>query len=495
MKERARRLAPASIASLLALVFVVVPVLGGSAEDPEITDPNSDRVLIGVIPIGLLDGSPAALSGSTELLAGWVADEDESSVTFYVNTASGPATTNNVEGVTLYDHLYDFHFTIGETDYVASLEVDQVDGILISGVTNEGSIDQDAHLAIMKVLKGDIGLPVSGTVATGLFIQATSEVVLDGSPITFTDRAPDADFGRDYIFAFGGGAANDTDADGLDDAWETEHFGHLNETAMGDPDADGCDNLCEFTNGTDPNLADTDGDGVSDGNEIANGTDPLDAADEDGDGLPDDWETHHFGNTDGDGTGDPDGDGCDDACEFANGTDPNNEDTDGDGDSDGDEIASGTDPLDPDSNSQSDSDGDGLSDAEEEALGTDPGDPDTDGDGLSDGDEVDLGTDPLDADTDGDGLTDGDEVNEHGTNPLVADTDDDGQSDAREVNCDSNPNDPHVLCPETTSTTTAGGDPDVLEELENDLGYLLLSAGLMLAVIVLCIIGLAGRWS
>jgi hypothetical protein len=481
MKERARRLAPASIASLLALAFVVVPVLGGSAEDPEITDAGADVVLLDVVP------DLAEVFSRGDILAVWFVDDgDFVAASIQVTGEVGGGFVGPV-ATTLFS--FGIGFTVDGTEHAAGATA-SFEGVAPTGLATEATAE--GSVLTLRIPKEAVGLEAGGTLASPFATMAGT--VITSPLVVASDRAPDEGFGRDFVIP-GGGAANDTDADGLDDAWETEHFGHLNETAMGDPDADGCDNLCEFTNGTDPNLADTDGDGVSDGNEIANGTDPLDAADEDGDGLPDDWETHHFGNTDGDGTGDPDGDGCDDACEFANGTDPNNEDTDGDGDSDGDEIASGTDPLDPDSNSQSDSDGDGLSDAEEEALGTDPGDPDTDGDGLSDGDEVDLGTDPLDADTDNDGLTDGDEVNEHGTNPLVADTDDDGQSDAREVDCESDPNDPHVLCPETTSTTTAGGDPDVLEELENDLGYLLLSAGLMLAVIVLCIIGLAGRWS
>ncbi len=77
----------------------------------------------------------------------------------------------------------------------------------------------------------------------------------------------------------GGAAVLDTDADGLNDTWEEEHFGNLTANATDDPDADGCDNACEFAAGTDPNVADTDGDGISDGDEIAAGGDPLDPSD------------------------------------------------------------------------------------------------------------------------------------------------------------------------------------------------------------------------
>jgi len=72
------------------------------------------------------------------------------------------------------------------------------------------------------------------------------------------------------------------------------------------------------------------------------------AGDTDGDGLPDAWETQHFGNiTSQNGSGDPDSDGLTNAQEQARGTNPTVADTDGDGASDGQEVASGTDPLNP----------------------------------------------------------------------------------------------------------------------------------------------------
>ena len=71
--------------------------------------------------------------------------------------------------------------------------------------------------------------------------------------------------------------------------------------------------------------------------------------DEDGDGLPDDWEANHGVDDPND---DPDGDGLDNGCEFALGTDPQNSDTDGGGQSDGSEAPECSlalqDPFDPD---------------------------------------------------------------------------------------------------------------------------------------------------
>lgn len=49
----------------------------------------------------------------------------------------------------------------------------------------------------------------------------------------------------------------DTDADGLPDAWETTHFGNLSQSAAGDPDGDGLNNLAEYHVGTNPGTGGT----------------------------------------------------------------------------------------------------------------------------------------------------------------------------------------------------------------------------------------------
>ncbi len=141
--------------------------------------------------------------------------------------------------------------------------------------------------------------------------------------------------------------------------------------------------------------------------------------DSDGDGLPDVWETAHFGSLEESGDSDTDEDGLDNAGELANATDPNETDTDSDGLSDGDEINSHI---------------------------TLPLVADTDGDGLSDGDEVNVhGSLPTEVDTDGDRLADGDEINAHGTNPAKPDSDDDLVDDPIEVLAGSDPTDENSL--------------------------------------------------
>jgi hypothetical protein len=84
-------------------------------------------------------------------------------------------------------------------------------------------------------------------------------------------------------------AVQDTDEDGMLDAWEREHFTDLSRGADGDEDGDGLSNLDEYLRAADPNAVDSDGDFAPDGWEVNNGFDPLNGADAiqdtDGDGY------------------------------------------------------------------------------------------------------------------------------------------------------------------------------------------------------------------
>jgi phosphate transport system substrate-binding protein len=57
----------------------------------------------------------------------------------------------------------------------------------------------------------------------------------------------------------------DTDADGLQDAWEEDHFGSLAADGGADADSDGLTNLEEQQAGADPQDSDSDDDGTADG--------------------------------------------------------------------------------------------------------------------------------------------------------------------------------------------------------------------------------------
>jgi alpha-galactosidase len=184
---------------------------------------------------------------------------------------------------------------------------------------------------------------VNAPVADTYYWQVNSYV--DGSP------TGDPIQGNVWIFY-----VDDTDGDGLPDAYELLYTNPPSPTALNpgdDLEPDGLTNMEEYNLGTEPDNPDTDGDTLLDGDELAGAglrppTDPLDA-DTDDDTLDDGVETNtgtFVSSTD-------------------TGTDPTNVDSDGDGLSDGvetgtgvfvDENDTGTDPtvLDSDSDSAED---------------------------------------------------------------------------------------------------------------------------------------------
>jgi hypothetical protein len=198
--------------------------------------------------------------------------------------------------------------------------------------------------------------------------------------------------------------------------------------------------------------ADDDDDGMADDWELANGLDPTD---------PDDATE--------DPDGDPDGDGLYNLSEYQNGTDPQNPDTDGDGLWDHEELGAGTDPNNPDTDDDNLPDGwevdnsldpnsatgangaagnpdeDAFTNIKEYEYGLNPQDgsdgvagDDPDYDNLTNTEEAAAGTHPLQQDTDGDGLMDGGSAGNPGeaqysTDPLDDDSDDDGLLDGVEA--------------------------------------------------------------
>lgn len=201
---------------------------------------------------------------------------------------------------------------------------------------------------------------------------------------------------------------------------------------------------------TEPENDDFDGDGVSNLAEVMQGTNPFAWEDTDNDGLPDDWEIHHFESLDYIGSGDPDGDGLTNLQEFIYHTDPMDfgnlashplQDSDGNGLPDWWEILHfGTIGNNPNQTipenggltlqqifdnelevGVSATMGDGIPDAWKIANGLNTTDPsvanqDPDNDALTNAEEYEAGTYPHNPHSDGDTIMDG-----HDLYPLVAD--------------------------------------------------------------------------
>lgn len=153
---------------------------------------------------------------------------------------------------------------------------------------------------------------------------------------------------------------DDTDSDGLSDAWEVANFGNItSQDGSGDADSDTFTNAQEYAAGTNPNNA------------------AFTPNDTDGDGLQDAWEITNFGNiTAQNGSGDPDSDYSTNLQEQAASTNPKNStsfpDSDADSMADGWEAANGLSVGTDDS--LSDLDGDGFDNLAEFIAKSNPND-------------------------------------------------------------------------------------------------------------------------
>jgi len=220
----------------------------------------------------------------------------------------------------------------------------------------------DLELVISRAEYQADGQPSSGTVTTSLNVMTDALTIPrcdyslsgDGSLVLYLDLANPGDPPEAVVFE---GYVNDTgdlltlvsassdpyppNATLPEDYGQILHIAAMRYTGDrdGDDDGDGYTNLQEFEIPLPPYLMDTDGDGVSDA-EDAFPNDPTETTDTDGDGI-------------------------------GNNADP---DDDGDGMPDVFETANGLDPLDP-ADAAADADGDGATNLSEFEAGTDPNDP------------------------------------------------------------------------------------------------------------------------
>ncbi len=163
----------------------------------------------------------------------------------------------------------------------------------------------------------------SATVADGELVVSTSLSAASTQPFFINDAVAI----RPFV------PPDDTDGDGMPDAWEDMFVG-LSKDDPSDRDedildVDGLTNFEEYQNGTDPTDSDTDDDMLSDGEEVNNrGTDPTNP-DTDGDDLSDNVETDTGIYLSPIDTGtdplivDSDGDRVPDGVEVEEGSDPN----------------------------------------------------------------------------------------------------------------------------------------------------------------------------
>ncbi|MES2153803.1 MAG: hypothetical protein V4510_01565 [bacterium] len=287
MKRTSAALLTAALVFLSALA--AHPAAAGTEAVPEITDPANDIVLTpagtataaSCIPSATMQPCPQWTRMDT--VAAWI--DNETATLFHANIkVSGDPSS----GATGYSWSLAFHMKFNGTDFIASASA--VGGQTV-GAPTAGGVATAATVAgsivTLTVPKAALAPALgSGARLTDLYVIGNA-MTPPPSPspgvVLTTDRAPDGTaFGTPYNFTMTGGnitaGGADSDADGLNDTFEQQYFGNLNETASGDKDADGLTNSQEQALGTDPTKPDTDGDGFNDGAEVAAGTNPKDAS-------------------------------------------------------------------------------------------------------------------------------------------------------------------------------------------------------------------------
>lgn len=202
IRRRRPVLAPALLLALLLAAAPLVPA--GSAEDPEIDDPEGDEEVAcdgTLCPVAQGTGDPPDFS-DVDLLAAWVTEND---ATFaFVITATGDVQGDT--GTTLsFTHVQDPDGASGSTGY----EVVLTGGDLEDGAPNgtSAAVAGDTLTVTfdrteLSVSPGDL---LQDLVVSRTRTEGQGSGLPQGDPeYTATDRAPDEGSGRDFVFQLPG---------------------------------------------------------------------------------------------------------------------------------------------------------------------------------------------------------------------------------------------------------------------------------------------------
>ncbi|MEN8170800.1 MAG: Ig-like domain-containing protein [Pseudomonadota bacterium] len=152
--------------------------------------------------------------------------------------------------------IYILH--IGEADVTAAPPVLQfiddkvsAEGKQVGFLVEASDVNQDAMILTASPLPAGASFVDNGD-GTAHFNWMPSEGQAGVYSITY--KASDGTLSDSQSATIKINPAWDSDGDGLDDAWEMEHFGSLDNDGSGDTDGDGVSDLDEYLNGTDPTL-------------------------------------------------------------------------------------------------------------------------------------------------------------------------------------------------------------------------------------------------
>lgn len=173
---------------VLALLLASTASAGSSA-DPEITDPKGDQAVGG-------EPSPQGQFSNIDVIAAWIEDDGEGDLLVVIQ-AGAEIRGGQVNGnpTTKYDFVLHFETDAGAFTAGATVENNPPAFTLIGAASAaERPLPDTLHITVPR---DAIGNPAPGSVMANLYVAA--DMHLEGRTIA-DDRAPDSDFGRDFVF-------------------------------------------------------------------------------------------------------------------------------------------------------------------------------------------------------------------------------------------------------------------------------------------------------